>query len=611
MIPLDPRSFAALAHDVVAAALAWSAAYWLRFNLDIPEPFFEAMLASLAWVIPLQCAAFLAFGLYRGIWRYASVPDVKRILLAAVTSIAAVSLVIVLGRIPGVPRSVLVIDPLLLILFMAGSRLAYRVWKEGSRAMVDPGGRKPALVLGAGDAGASLLRHLATSGEWRAVGILDDNPVKQRRQIHGVTVMGPLKEIAVQAKRLNARHAIIAMPGASHPVRRRAVQLCTDAGVEVLTVPSYEDIVSGRVTVSSLRHVELDDLLGRDPVQLDSEGLRSWLGPLTVMVTGAGGSIGSELCRQIARYRPERLVLVEQSEFALYRCMEEFSQHFPQVRTVAVVADVRNPKRMERVLDEWRPATLFHAAAYKHVPLMEDINAWEAVQNNVLGTWVTAQAAVDAGVQKFVLISTDKAVNPANVMGATKRLAERVCASIQTPGTRFVTVRFGNVIGSAGSVVPKFREQIANGGPVTVTDPQMERYFMSIPEAAQLVLQAGLMGAGSEILVLDMGEPVKIVDLARDLIRLSGLSESDIPIEFVGLRPGEKLFEEPLASGEDNLPTPHPKLRIARASSGMAAGDLQQLKQWLSQAEPPSATDVRGQLGGFVPEYRPAQMPSR
>jgi FlaA1/EpsC-like NDP-sugar epimerase len=606
MMPLDPRALAAFAHDVIAAALAWTAAYWLRFNLDIPEPFQQAMWASVTWVVPLQSLFFLAFGLYRGMWRYASVPDVKRILLAVSSSVAAIAVVIVLGRVAGVPRSALVIDPLLLILAMAGSRLAYRVWKEGSRAMVDPGGRKPVFVLGAGDAGASLLRHLATSADWRAVGLLDDNPVKHQRQILGVTVLGFLKDVGSQSRRLKVRHAIIAMPGASHAARRRALEQCAASGLEVLTVPSYDDIVSGRVTVSSIRHIELDDLLGRDPVQLDNEGLKSWLGPLSVLVTGAGGSIGSELCRQIARYRPTRLIFVEQSEFALYRILEEFADRHPDVPTAAVIADVKDAERMKRVFADWQPQVVFHAAAYKHVPLMEELNAWEAVQNNVRGTWITAQAAVESGVSKFVLVSTDKAVNPANVMGATKRLAECVCASHESRVTRFVTVRFGNVIGSAGSVVPKFREQIARGGPITVTHPDIERYFMSIPEAAQLVLQSGLMGKGGEIFVLDMGEPVKIVELARDLIRLSGLTESDIPIEFVGLRPGEKLFEEPLADSENHLPTPHPKLQVARASATLPPAVLERLGAWLRQQQPASDAQVRQALQGFVPEYRPA-----
>jgi FlaA1/EpsC-like NDP-sugar epimerase len=354
-----------------------------------------------------------------------------------------------------------------------------------------------------------------------------------------------------------------------------------------------------------LRPVELDDLLGRDPVQLDDAGLHELLTGKVAMVTGAGGSIGSELCRQIARFQPASLVLFESSEFALYSIEQELQASFPGLNLVCLIGDVRDCARVDEVLQAYHPSVIFHAAAYKHVPLMEQRNAWQAIRNNVLGTWTVATAAQRHGVSKFVLISTDKAVNPANVMGASKRLAEMVCQGLQQPqGTRFVMVRFGNVLGSTGSVIPKFREQIAKGGPVTVTHPDIIRYFMSIPEAAQLVLQAGLMGKGGEIFVLDMGEPVKIVDLAKDMIRLSGLSEDDIRIEFTGLRPGEKLYEELLADSEHTLPTPHAKLWIARARE-VEAGWLEQLLQWVNGATVSNDDEVRRSLGEWVPEYRP------
>ncbi len=416
------------------------------------------------------------------------------------------------------------------------------------------------LILGAGDAADALIRELSAKRDWRVVGLLDDGALKQGRQIHGVPVRGRIDEVRRVAEALDVSHAIIAMPAASHTARRKAVNMATEAGLKVMTVPSFDDIMTGKVTVSQLRRVELDDLLGRDPVVLDSAGLSSLLAGKVVLVTGAGGSIGSELCRQIARFGPSRLVLFELSEYALYQIEQEFRRAHPQLAIVCAVGDTRNRRRVEQVLRDYRPSVVFHAAAYKHVPLMEEVNAWEAVQNNVLGTHTLASASVHHGVEKFVLISTDKAVNPTNVMGASKRLAEMVCQALQTAAaTRFVMVRFGNVLGSAGSVIPKFRQQIAEGGPVTVTHPDITRYFMSIPEAAQLVLQAGYMGSGGEIFVLDMGEPVRIVDLAREMIRLSGLSESDIKIVFTGLRPGEKLYEEVLADDERTLPTPHPQ----------------------------------------------------
>jgi FlaA1/EpsC-like NDP-sugar epimerase len=606
LISLNPRSFAAFVHDVAASAVAWCAAYWLRFNLEVPPaPFLDSMFAALAWVVPGQSVLFLAFGLYRGIWRYASVPDLRRIFIVAVLSTMAISMMVVVARVPGIPRSVLLLDPLLLVILMGGSRLAYRAWKDRSLALFSTPSAKPVLVLGAGDAAADLIKNIGRSSQWRIVGLLDDNEAKHHRQIQGLTVLGPLASLEHHAARLEVRHAVIAMPAASHSARRHALDICARAGLSAMTVPSYDDIVSGKVTMSQLRNIELDDLLGRDPVELDNAGLRSWLSGRTVMVTGAGGSIGSELCRQLARYEPGLLVLLEQNEYALYRVAEEFAEFHPSLRTAAVIADVKNEARLAQVIGEWRPSALFHAAAYKHVPLMEDLNAWEAVQNNVAGTLAAARAAEAAGVEKFVMVSTDKAVNPVSVMGATKRLAELVCARFQGDTARFVTVRFGNVIGSTGSVVPKFREQIARGGPITVTHPQIQRYFMSIPEAAQLVLQAGLMGKGGEIFVLDMGEPVMIVDLARDLIRLSGLSEQDIPLRFTGLRPGEKLFEEPLADNEHTLPTPHAKLRVARAVSGLSAASFSELEAWLAGTAPLADDVVRTALVRFVPEYVP------
>ena len=368
-------------------------------------------------------------------------------------------------------------------------------------------------------------------------------------------------------------------------------------------------MIAGGVGVDRLRKIELEDLLGRDPVALDAAGLRLFLSGRVVMVTGAGGSIGAELCRQISRFEPGLLVLFELNEFALYRLQEEFRRRYPLLPIVAVVGDVKNPARVDRVLADYRPAVIFHAAAYKHVPLMEETNAWEALRNNVLGTYVLGSAAIRSEVEKLVLISTDKAVNPTNVMGASKRLAEMVCQALSRKGgTLFEMVRFGNVLGSSGSVIPKFQEQIAHGGPITVTHPEIIRYFMSIPEATQLVLQAGCMGQGGEIFVLDMGQPVKIVDLARDMIRLSGLSEEDIRIEFTGLRPGEKLYEELLADGEQTLPTHHPKVRIARAREVEMAW-LGDLLEWLRQEKWPSDDAVRRDLRKWVPEYAPSSRP--
>jgi FlaA1/EpsC-like NDP-sugar epimerase len=457
----------------------------------------------------------------------------------------------------------------------------------------------------------------------------------------------------VVARKLDVTHAIIALTSSTSDRRksyrarsdrrrpdrllrdrRRALQMCAAAGVKALIVPSYNDLISGNIKVSQIRTVEPEDLLGRDPVVLDNDGLHDLLTGKTVLITGAGGSIGSELCRQIAKFTPAQLVLFELNEFALYSIEQEFQADFPEIPMIFAIGDVKDEARLSQVFLQYRPAIVFHAAAYKHVPLMEQENAWQAVLNNVRGTYVLAQAAIRYGVEKFVLISTDKAVNPTNVMGASKRLAEMVCQALQqsiaSPDSpaenvsgrivsggrlerrqepRFVMVRFGNVLGSAGSVIPKFREQIEKGGPITVTHSEITRYFMSIPEAAQLVLQAGLMGGkrrGDEIFVLDMGEPIKIADLARDLIRLSGLSEDEIKIVYNGLRPGEKLHEELLADDENTLPTPHPKLRIAQARQ-VDKKWLTALLAWLDEHPALSDEEVRRELPRWVPEYSSAE----
>src|SRR6476646_5506278 len=567
MIPRSNwRASLAFVHDVTMAAIAWSGIYWLRFNLELREPFVTDMWLTLAWILPLQAAIFLSLGLYRGLWRFASLSDLQRIVLAAGLGAVLIPLVLVMLKLQAVvPRSVLFFYPIVLIFLMAGSRFAYRIWKEHRLYSPLAALGEPVLILGAGEAGARLTKELAHSRQWRVVGLLDDDPGKQGRLLRNISVLGPIVELPLWVKRFGVRTVIIALPAAAHGVRRRVAELCASAGVEALTVPSYDDLISGRSQLTTIRHVELDDILARDPVVLDSAGLSDWIGGRVVMVTGAGGSIGAELCRQIARFRPLRLVLLDLSEYALYQIQQALQDEFPDLPLATLVGDVKHRSLVEQVLTRERPSVIFHAAAYKHVPLMEETNAWQAVRNNAYGTWMLARAAAIAKVEKFVLVSTDKAVNPTNVMGASKRLAEMICQSLQDGATEFVIVRFGNVFGSAGSVIPRFREQIARGGPVTVTHPDITRFFMSLSEATQLLLQAGLQGKGGEILVLDMGEPVRIVDLARDLIRLYGANPDEVAIVFTGLRPGEKLFEEPLASEEASKSTPHPKLRIAQA----------------------------------------------
>jgi FlaA1/EpsC-like NDP-sugar epimerase len=600
------RRLIVFAHDVAAAGLAWVAAFWLRFNFDIPGEYNALMFRLLPCELGVYAALFLVLGLYRGLWRYASLPDLQRIaVVVGIGALAVPAVVTFLSIGLPVPRTVYVLTPLLLGVVMGGSRLAYRVWREGRLVpLITRLQATPVLVVGAGTAAAALVRELAMSSQWRVVAMLDDDIRKHGAAVAGVKIYGGIERVGEIAQALGVSQAVIAMPSATHQQRKRALDLCAKADLEVMTVPALSDIVSGRVSVSALRAVELDDLLGRDPVELDDAALHSFLAGKSVLVTGAGGSIGSELCRQIARYAPAHILLFDASEFGLYSIEREFHDRLPHVKVAAVIGDAKDARRIAEVLARHRPQVVFHAAAYKHVPLMEEENAFEAVANNVLTTITVARAAQHAGASKFVLISTDKAVNPANVMGASKRLAELVCQALQGASrTQLVIVRFGNVLGSTGSVVPRFREQIARGGPVTVTHPDIQRYFMSIPEAAQLVLQAGAMGKGGEIFVLDMGEPVRIVDLARQMIRLSGLGEDDVRIEYTGLRPGEKLYEEPLADAEKTLPTPHPKLRVAQARLPQNGKLLDEVLAWLASARGADATEVRSQLQHWVPEY--------
>ena len=594
--------------DLSAVVFAWVGGFLLRFNLDLPSNFMVVLGWGMVLLLPVHVLACRLAGFYRGIWMFASLPDLKRVLRAVGFSTIALLAFFAFFRHGQqvVPRSLLVLYPMLLILYMGGGRAAYRMWKEHRLygGLIAQG--KPVVIVGAGRGGAMLVRELERSADWRVVALVDDDASKWGRELSGNPVIGGIESLPEVLASEKASHVILAMPSAAADACRRATDLAVEAGAHVFTVPGIEDVMGGRVAISSIRPVEIEDLLGREPVWIDTRHVADMVGGKSILVTGAGGSIGSELCRQLARFGPRKLVLFEQSEFALYTLEQWFSVHMPDIELVSLAGDVKDAPRLAEIFEAHVPQVVFHAAAYKHVPLMEVGNAWQAVRNNVLGTLLVAECAARFGAERFVLISTDKAVNPTNVMGATKRLAEMVCEALhrQEDGTQFEMVRFGNVLGSTGSVIPKFQEQIARGGPVTVTHPEITRYFMSIPEAAQLVLQAAAMGQGGEIFVLDMGEPVRIVDLARKMIHLSGYSDSEIRIEFTGLRPGEKLYEELLADAEQTRQTPHPKLRIARAR---AVDDdfLPNLRPWL--ADPcQSDVQVREALMRWVPEYCPA-----
>lgn len=603
-LPSGWRSFAAFTYDITAALTAWLLAYLLRFNFHIPDEFLLAMQHTMLWAVPLQISIFVFYGLYKGVWRFASLPDLKRILIAVSLSMVCVVAVLFMLQPHGVvPRSVLILDPILLILLTGGGRLAYRSWKEHRLYGSSQSQGKPVLILGAGEDAITLVKELMRSEEWRVVGMLDDDTAINGRQLFGVKVLGSIKDLPTVARSFSVSNVIVAMNSVPHQAKHYAIKLANLHHLTVLTVPAFDDLLSGKVAISQIRRIEVEDLLGREAITLDTAGLHALIESKVVMISGAGGSIGSELCRQIALYQPRLLICLDISELALYKLEQEFADSLTEVTCVYAIGDVKNERRIKALLTRYKPVAVFHAAAYKHVPLMETSNVMEALANNVIGTYTLAKLCKELDVEKFVMVSTDKAVNPTNVMGASKRLAEMVCQGLQEDsGTRFVIVRFGNVLGSSGSVIPKFREQIAQGGPITVTHPDITRYFMSIPEAAQLVMQAGLMGNGAEIFVLDMGESVRIVDLARDMIRLSGLQEDEIEIQFTGLRPGEKLYEELLADDEHTLPTPHAKLRIALARTTDQAW-VHALLQWIEACNSLEETLIKQQLPMWVEEY--------
>lgn len=588
--------------DLTLVMLAWWGAFWLRFNFDIPDDY-----AAMAWMHAPWSVVGFVIGLmlakvYRQVWRYTGLPELRQLALGIMLGSLLTTAAVLMQRVPAFPRSVLLLQPLIALILMGAARAAWRTLAE--RRSTVPSGAQPLLVIGSLQHASDALRALKGSLQWRAVGIVSPSAFEKGRSLQDVRVFGTMDDIADVANLLGISTALVASPPGS-PERRTVMLNASGAGVSLLTMPNADEWLTQGET--GLRRVEVTDLLGRDPVQLDVKGLSELLSGQTVLVTGAGGSIGSELCRQIARFGVAKLVCVDISEFNVYQLEQELRAAHPQMKGLYYTANVREPERMQAIAMLHRPAVVFHAAAYKHVPLMEDLNEVEALRTNILGTLNSARVAGQCGASRFVLISTDKAVNPTNVMGASKRLAELVVQGVaaQFTGTQYVSVRFGNVLGSSGSVVPLFTAQIARGGPVTVTHPDIVRFFMTIPEAAQLVLQAGLMGSSGQIFVLDMGEPVKIVDLARMLIRLSGQTEQDIPIVYSGLRPGEKLFEELLADDETTDPTPHPKLRIARCSKPQA-GIVDTVVIWMAEAgAAPERDYLRAWLRQQVPEYRP------
>jgi FlaA1/EpsC-like NDP-sugar epimerase len=593
----------ALAHDVLMVPIAWFLAFWFRYNLEVmPVSFYKDALHALLYVLPVQLLAFLLFGLYRGIWRFASLPDIMRILKAVlVGSVVSVALLFIFTRAGGVPRSVPVIYTILLVMLLSGPRLLYRLLKD--RHLELAFGQR-VLIVGSGQAGEKLARDILRNrrGDYLPVAFVDDKPRRQGREIHGIPVAGICEEIPDLCTELSIDIIMLAIPSASSAQMRQVVEYCEEAKIPFRSVPQLNDLMSGNVQINHLRSVSIEDLLGRNPVSLDWDAIDATLSGKTLLITGAGGSIGSELSRQLAKLKPKQLVLLENSEFNLYTIEMELLKEYPELILECHLGDITDQAYVEKLFDEFRPEVVFHAAAYKHVPMLEN-QIRQAVRNNVLGTQCVAQIADRYECEVFVLVSTDKAVNPANVMGASKRCAEIFCQNLNAHSkTNFITVRFGNVLGSAGSVIPLFRKQIEAGGPVTVTDPRMERYFMTIPEACQLIMQTTVMGQGGEIFVLDMGEPIKISYLAEQMIHLSGRTlGSEIQIEYIGLRPGEKLFEELFHEKEKLEKTSHEKVLLAHhrqvdwlwltgileeMSAASNSIDNEQLKRLLSQLVP-------------------------
>jgi FlaA1/EpsC-like NDP-sugar epimerase len=606
------REFAALAIDAMLVALAWNATYLFRLGF---ERWIDARPAYDHWVmLGITAVYVLMFWLLKvpkGMWRFSGFGEVSRLALACGTAGAMGAVIVLALQMSKVPRAVLALHPVFTLMTVALARMLYRMLYEHARSRITGSDAeiRRAIVLGAGEAARLLVAGIHQQG-WIVLGFLDDDSSKHGARIAGVPVIGPIEALRDPAVLGAATHLIMAMPSARGARRREVLALAATTGLPVVTVPSATELRDGNQRIDRLREIEPEDLLGREPVQLDEAGIEQTLRGKTVLITGAGGSIGSELCRQVAHYGPTRLVLYELSEFNLYSIEQDLGERFGDLELVKLIGDVKDLAHLRATMARWRPQVVFHAAAFKHVPLMEEDNAMAALRNNTLGTYHTALAAAEVGAERFVLISTDKAVNPTNVMGATKRAAEMVVSNMaeRHPGTRFMAVRFGNVLGSSGSVIPKFKEQIAKGGPVTVTHPDIIRYFMTIPEAARLVLQAAAIGETGQVLVLDMGDPVRIVELARQLIRLAGYSADGIEIEFSGLRAGEKLYEELLADADTTEPTRVPQLRVARLNR--QKGSMEAL---LDLAHAPSGAThdeaVRGALASAVPEYELSDRP--
>jgi FlaA1/EpsC-like NDP-sugar epimerase len=616
-----------LAIDAFLVAFAWYFANLLRFNFEITPDSMAAITRLVPILVGTKIVVFYMFDLYKGMWRYTSINDLLDIIKASgISTLLVVMVVAFTHGLAGFARAAFVIDWVLTVFLIAGYRLGIRLYfwlgprdRLSSFRLLTPfkfrkgerSGARKLLILGAGDCGEKIYREIEDNASLRyeVVGFLDDDLTKVGRLLHGVPILGTTSELKNLSKRVGAEETLIAIPSATSAQMRALLARCEESGLPSKTVPGMGELIDGKVSIKAIRDVDYRDLLGREVVRLEEDRIAGYVGKARVLVTGAGGSIGSELCRQICRFDPSCLILYERAESPLYEIDLELRTDYPEVKVVPILGDIRDRSQLSRALSDHRPQVVFHAAAYKHVPMME-LQPWKAVRNNILGTRNVMDVSREHGVERFVLVSTDKAVRPANVMGASKRVAELLVQNQNGCGlgrTKFITVRFGNVVGSVGSVVPLFKKQIERGGPVTVTHPEVTRYFMTIPEACQLILQAGAMGEGGEIFILDMGTPVKIVDMAKDLIRLSGFEpDVDIKIEFVGLRPGEKLFEELITSGEGIVPTSHEKILVLRGQTCDQDRLNAVIEDLTKLAEEQNGAGIRAKLQEIVEDYRPA-----
>jgi FlaA1/EpsC-like NDP-sugar epimerase len=612
--------------DALLVAFSWYFAHALRFNFSVPGETVSLLWRIIPLIIAIKLLSFYFFDLYQGMWRYTSLSDLASIFKSCSASTLIIMLVFLfIQGFSGFSRSIFIIDWGLTFFLIAGTRILIRFYfwlgAGDEKARIEGRGffqslfrnhrdSKRMLIIGAGDCGEKICREIHENPRlgYRIMGFLDDNPLKLNRRIHGIPVLGNTENIDYFAKELNAEEILIAMPSLSSKEMRDLVARCEEIGVPFKTVPGMGELINGKVTIKAIRDVSYKDLLGREQVDLNEDQIGAYLKGKRVLITGAGGSIGSELCRQVCRYLPESIILFERAESPLYEIELELKDNFQYIKIIPKLADILDPVKLEKVFKETRPHVVFHAAAYKHVPMLEH-SPWEAINNNVIGTRNVAETAIRFNVARFVLVSTDKAVRPTNVMGASKRLAELLVQSLnacKVSDTKFMMVRFGNVVGSVGSVVPLFMKQIEKGGPVTVTHPEMTRYFMTIPEACQLILQAGSMGTGGEIFILDMGVPIKIADMAEDLIRLSGFKpHEDIPIKYIGLRPGEKLREELITEGEGIVETSHTKIMVLKGQVcdvGILNGNLERLMDLVVRQD---GEGIKRAVKEMLPEYSP------